>query len=240
MIKENVYITLKDVLYKRFVLDKNYVSSELKEIVWNGKKNTIKIDLYKECRILNINDKIKLIYIPIDSNIFIYDDLVDVTKNPLFKIENILNGSLVFSDTIIEGADGVGKTTIATSLAQQGIIVKDRCVENISKIMSDEMLQSKRNEIIEKFVKSNPNQKIVVIYMSDENEMWKRICSRERISEYDKKAIETQKHYLESFNRLKDYKNVFLVNCLNKTREDMFEIVKKITIGNNTKKFDCV
>lgn len=92
--------------------------------------------------------------------------------NEKYLLKNIFKGSLKKTNVVIEGADGVGKSTLAKNLALEGI--------------------------------------------------------REFVSEFDKKAIIFQRLYLDTFDKLRNYKNLFLIDCLNKTEEDLLTEIKEL------------
>ena len=62
----------------------------------------------------------------------------------------------------------------------------------------------------------------------DEESLKKRIYSREVVSEFDKKAIIFQRLYLDTYYNLKNYKNLFLIDCLNKTEKDLLAEIKEL------------
>ena len=69
------------------------------------------------------------------------------------------------------------------------------------------------------------NRKLVFLYLFDENVLKQRIESRKNISEYDKKALIFQRLYLDTYNELKSFSNIYIIDCLGKTPA---ELVKEI------------
>jgi len=196
----------------------------------------LKAYTYEEgfCIIETINN-FKLFYFPDQPSFFMYRDFIDVTHNPIYRIKNIMNGSLHFTNIFFEGTDGVGKTTLSKNLAKVGIITEDRCVKYVSKVMDFSSPKDKRLDSIREFL-SDGNKKLVFIFFLDENKLRERINSREEISEYDKVAIEKQHLYLESYQILKDeFENISAIDATNLSENQMVELVKNEFIDNNNK-----
>ena len=178
----------------------------------------------------NINGIIDLFLIPTDSSIFINKDFLDVTNNILFDVDKICNNSLSVTNTYVEGADGTGKTTVVNGLAAKGVITIDRCVEHVTKIMN----QNNRQLIVDSvksFLENNPSSKVIFLFVSDKEEHYKRIFSRELISEFDKTAFDLQEKYLYVYEKLKDYENLYLVDTHKKTPEQVQDECKQIALN---------
>ncbi|MBQ3158554.1 MAG: hypothetical protein IJB98_02550, partial [Clostridia bacterium] len=182
--------------------------------------------------IQNIDGVVELFLIPEGSNIFVNKDFLDVTNNPVFLVDNILSGSVVLTNTYIEGADGTGKTTAVNGLASRGVMTTDRCVQHITKVMN----QDDKKIIVDSvqsFLESNPSAKVIFLYVSDREEHYKRIFSREMISDYDRTAFDLQEKYLYTYNRLKHFKNLYLVDTYNKSPEKVQCECERIALGKN-------
>ena len=77
-------------------------------------------------------------------------------------VGNILSGSVVQTNTYIEGADGTGKTTAVNGLASRGVMTTDRCVQHITKVMN----QDDKKIIVDSvqsFLESNPSAKVIFL-----------------------------------------------------------------------------
>ena len=143
-------------------------------------------------------------------------------------MKNIYKGSLKKINVIIEGADGVGKSTLAQNLAVEGILTQDRAVKEITQKMREEIPDTIRINKVKQYLKEDKNRKVIFLYLSDEESLKKRIYSREVVSEFDKKAIIFQRLYLDTYYNLKNYKNLFLIDCLNKTEKDLLAEIKEL------------
>lgn len=143
-------------------------------------------------------------------------------------MKNIFKGSLKKTNVVIEGADGVGKSTLAKNLALEGILVQDRAVKEITQKMREEISDITRINGVEEYLKEDEKRKVFFLYLSDEKVLKERIYTREFVSEFDKKAIIFQRLYLDTFDKLRNYKNLFLIDCLNKTEEDLLTEIKEL------------
>ncbi len=216
--KYHVYLALKDNLLKIFISDKVKLGTEY---VRCGKIDVIKT-LFQDFYTLEFKNIVTLIYIQENKLEIKHADFIDVTENSKFYIEDILNGSVVNANTVIEGSDGVGKSTLVANLAQLGILCQDRAVNSITKKMKPEIESNERLFSIQKYLDEEPSRKVIFLYLSSEFELNKRIYSREFISEYDKHSIIFQRLYVDTYMKIKEkYKNIFLLDCLNKSEEDM-------------------
>lgn len=184
---------------------------------------------YEGFYIISVDKIITLIYIS-ESNVhIIHNDFIEVTNNRIFDISNVLRGCVSYANTVIEGSDGVGKSTLVSNLAQLGIICQDRAVNEITKKMKPEVDENERLYALQKYLNEDCTRKVIFIYMSDERELIKRIYSREIVSEYDKKTIAFQRLYVNTYEKLRDkHSNLFLLDCLNKNRDDMVKEVMGI------------
>ena len=126
---------------------------------------------------------------------------------------------------MIEGADGVGKSTLVAELAYKGYITQDRAVNEVTRKMREEIPKEDRIQGVKEYLEMDKNRKLVFLYLSDENVLKQRIESRKNISEYDKKALIFQRLYLDTYNGLKSFSNIYIIDCLGKTPA---ELVKEI------------
>lgn len=215
--KYKIYVSMKNNLLMHFRNNNLFIKKLNYTIFKNNKVFNITLEYYKGFSICNINNCIELIIYDVNSNIALFEDFIDVTNNYLYQIPNILNGSLHYTNAIIEGADGVGKTTITINLAKKGIIIYDRDVENITKKMKPHILKQQRINYVEKFLKADFNRKLIILYLSDEKELINRITNRGNITDFDRNSLVFQQIYLETFYSLKNYPNIFLIDCSHKS-----------------------
>ena len=164
------------------------------------------------------------------------ETLIEVTENPIFQNKNIANGSIQKSNIIIEGTDGVGKTTVIKNLLKEGIICQDRCEDVISKNMLFDISMEKRaKEIEEKYFSKNQETMIVFLINLDKQELQRRINSREKISEFDLEAYEYGLLYRDTYEyMIRNYHTggrLMVVDCTGLSKEEQYEKVKKIIMG---------
>ena len=217
------YIALKDNLERIFLSDKVLIR---KWIIKKGSKEVF-VEKYKGFYSIKIPDIIRLFFISQNSTIKPHNDFIDVTGNKLYKISNILNGSLKKINIIIEGADGLGKSTLVNELAQQGYLSQDRAIHEVTQSMREYIPKEIRVENVRKYLAENKNRRLIILYLSDEEVLRERILNREEISEYDKKAIIYQRLYIDTYFALKDFENIFLIDVLGKSPKQIAtEIIK--------------
>lgn len=225
------YIDVKEVMYKYFIKDKTLVNTEI--VHFNGVE--VKRDDYAEgFSVFWYDNKLRLYVIPENPGFKILEDMIDVTDNPHYKLSNIAKGGLFFTGAYIEGTDGTGKTTLTQGLAKKGIITEDRLVEQVSKIMERDVPEQARLRSVEMFLKNNPDKKLIIMVLSDKKELKKRIFGRDRVTEYDLRAVDKQDLYIQTYEKLKRYKNIYLVDILNRDKHEVQGIVADICFGRNT------
>lgn len=132
---------------------------------------------------------------------------------------------------ILEGTDGVGKTVTVKKLKEQGIDCKDRSQDIISKYMLFTVSLEERVKIYEAYLK-NGDDIVIFLVNNDRDELMRRICSRDVISEFDLEAVEYNQLYLDTYYYMEEndklYGKLFLVDCTNLTLEEQVEKVKKV------------
>ena len=139
------------------------------------------------------------------------------------------------TELILEGTDGVGKTTTAERLRSEGIYVSDRSRDVISKYMLFHVDMETRAEVYEKFLREND---VLVIFMVNHNkeEITRRIYSRERISEFDKQANEYNQLYTETYKYMDErgmtHGKLLLADCTDLTEEEQLNIVRTLITSN--------
>ena len=161
--KYKIYVTMKNNLLMHFKNNNVFLKEIHYTVNRGGKIHLFHMQFYVGFAICNINNIIDLIIYDTTSGIILFDDFIDVTNNPKYKIENILNDSLIYTNSVIEGTDGVGKTTITISLAENGIIVYDRDVENITKKMKPFIPDEERYSSIKLFLEKDKKRKLIIL-----------------------------------------------------------------------------
>lgn len=124
------------------------------------------------------------------------NDFIDVTSNEKYQLKNILSGSLKKMNLVIEGADGVGKSTLIRNLANKGYLAQDRAVKEVTQKIREEISSEERISGIKEYLQSDLNRKLVFLYLSDETVLKERINTRSLITEFDKKALIFQRLYV--------------------------------------------
>lgn len=221
-----MYIALKDNLNRIFLYDKILI----KVIIIKKDDKKLYVEKYEGFYSIKIEEKdLRIFYIDENSKVKPYKDFIDVTSNNIYKISNILKDSINNMNTVIEGADGTGKSTLVNELAQQGYLCQDRAIREVTQSMREEIPKDIRINNVKRYLEKDIKRNLVILYISDENVLKKRILNRKDISEYDKKAIIYQKLYLDTFLSLKKYDNIFLVDGLGKNKKQIAtEVIKLI------------
>lgn len=221
-----MYIALKDNLNRIFLYDKILI----KVIIIKKDDKKLYVEKYEGFYSIKIEEKdLRIFYIDENSKVKPYKDFIDVTSNNIYKISNILKDSINNMNTVIEGADGTGKSTLVNELAQQGYLCQDRAIREVTQSMREEIPKDIRINNVKRYLEKDIKRNLVILYISDENVLKKRILNRKDISEYDKKAIIYQKLYLDTFLSLKKYDNIFLVDGLGKNQKQIAtEVIKLI------------
>ena len=132
---------------------------------------------------------------------------------------------------IIEGTDAVGKTSTINELKKFNIICEDRSKDLISKYMLfDYTMEFRANKYYE-FLKNN---KCVIIFLinNDDEELLRRVKSREIIGDYDLDAPLYNKLYLDTYLYMKEHNmlenKLFLVDVTNLDLESQVNRVKEV------------
>ena len=159
---------------------------------------------------------------------------IDVTGNNKFENSNIYEGSIISTGNIIEGTDGVGKTTTIEELLKRGIVCQDRCMEVISINMVFDVSLEERAKKYQEYLKKM-NKKIIFLVTKDKEELERRINSRERLSEFDNFAYEYNKLYLETFEYMKKNNmlegKLFMIDCTNLSIDEVTKRAEDIILG---------
>ena len=136
---------------------------------------------------------------------------------------------------ILEGTDAVGKTTAKELLVKEGIFVEDRSRDVISKYMLFDVDMETRAEAYFKFLSEND---VIVIFMvnSDREEIMRRVYSREKVSEFDKRADEYNDLYENTYRYMKERgltkDKLFLLDCTHLSVKETVCALKEIITQN--------
>lgn len=182
-------------------------------------------------------EPINMIMIEVETEVGILEKYIppkgflEVTDNPCYENLAIFNGSIISNNTILEGTDGVGKTTTIVELLKQGIICQDRCMDVISKNMIFDVSMEQRANKYQNYLK-NIDKKIIFMINNDKDELKNRIQKRRVISEFDLLAYEYNKLYKDTYEYMKN-KNMlenkmFLVDCTGLTIKEQVDAIKNI------------
>lgn len=132
---------------------------------------------------------------------------------------------------ILEGTDGVGKTATIAKLREEGIECQDRSKDIISKYMLFTVSMEERAKQYEEYLKKS-DVKVIFLINNNDDELMKRIYSREVIGEFDLEAVEYNKLYLDTYEYMKKLNllqdKLYLVDCTNLTLEEQVEKVKGV------------
>ena len=161
---------------------------------------------------------------------------IEVTNNPIYQNENIQNGSIKKSNIIIEGTDGVGKTTTITKLLEDGIICQDRCEDVISKnMMFDIDKYDRAKKIHEKYFSKQDETTIIFLINLDKKELERRIRKREKISEFDLRAYEYGLLYKQTYEYIiQNYETngrLIMIDCSGLNIEEQYRKVRDIILN---------
>lgn len=223
------HITTKANLLKRYIEEMKFIKQSILKIQSENKEFFLPISYYEECALIYIEGIITLMKIPRNSSIYRHPDTIRVDNNPRYTLPNILSGYVVNGNIVLEGADGVGKTTISKILAEKGIITEDRNVPNISWLMEPEYDRTERIKTIGNYITSNPNKTIIFLFNSNEKELMDRINNRAHQSDYDKYALYKQDKYLDTYRELQHLKNLVLYDVNGKSIAEVANTVSTYT-----------
>ena len=176
--KGNKYVCIRKNAFNKYLENYNLIesktSTKVKTTVYENPENQLDIEEFKNGLI--IVNSLKQIEIK---------SLVDVSKNELYKAENI--DKLKIKNIIFEGTDGVGKTSTIIGLINLGIVCLDRS-EEICKYMLFDVDKKTRCEAYKKYLEESP-YKVIFLINNSKEELERRIYSRKEISDFDKLAL---------------------------------------------------
>ena len=161
---------------------------------------------------------------------------IEVTGNRRYENIDIFNGSIISNNTILEGTDGVGKTTTIIELLKDGIICQDRCMDMISVNMLFDIPTEERAVKYQEYLK-HIDKKIIIMVNNDKEELEKRINKRKVLSEFDSLAYEYNNLYMETYEYMKANNmlenKMFLVDCTGLTIEEQVKNCLRTILFDN-------
>lgn len=171
------------------------------------------IEYYENNYIIkNINANIIELY-----NMFLYPK-----NDDLFYIKNEVTKKLKFTNIILEGPDGIGKTSIAKGLLKKGFVVQDRSEDVICKYMFDDISLKTRVYEYKKFLKEN-NILLIFLVTQDKTELLKRINRRKEINKFDEKAWDYNLMYIRTYEKISNIENIVKIDVTNLNLNDIIE-----------------
>lgn len=186
-------------------------------------------------------EPVNMVMIEVASNVSALDEyvppkgFVDVTGIEIYDNSNIYNGSIERTDLIIEGTDGVGKTSTIIELLKRGIISQDRCMDMISKNMLFTIPMEVRAKMYQDYLKEI-NKKIIILVNNDKEELERRINMRPILSEFDIDAYIYNNLYLETFEFMRENNmlenKMFMLDVtglsVDEQNDKVYKLIKKI------------
>ena len=218
------YVTLKDNLERIFLSKKKIIKSYF----LTKENHNLLVEYYNGFIAVHIEGIVTIFYFFNETDEKPLNDFIDVTSNEKYQLKNILSGSLKKTNLVIEGADGVGKSTLIRNLANKGYLAQDRAVKEVTQKIREEISSEERINEIKKYLQADLNRKLVFLYLSDESVLTNRINSRELITEFDKKALIFQRLYVDTYNHLSNFRNLYIIDCSGKAPEELIKEIEKL------------
>ncbi len=160
--------------------------------------------------------------------------LINVTSNPLYLDKNINNVKV--SKAIIEGTDGVGKTSTITRLIEKGIVCFDRS-ETICEYMLFNIPMEVRISAYKKYLSEIAPYFVIFIINNSREELESRINSRPTISNFDKMAYEYNTLYNDTYMEMLNYhinNPIELVDCTGLTVDEQVDQIISCILRRTT------
>ena len=158
---------------------------------------------------------------------------VDVTQTALYSDEAIFGGSIRCAQAIIEGSDGVGKSSTIAALAADGIVCADRNVDVISANMLFEVPMETRAAAYRAFLRGYGGR-VVFMVNHDEAELMRRIGQRETLSAFDRQAAAYDRLYTETYRYMAEREmtenKLFLADCTGLSFAEQTETVRRLIV----------
>ena len=137
-----------------------------------------------------MNNKIQIVYVKNEQEIL--DFIKQYGQKPTRRI-------------VIEGTDGVGKTTVVQKLRELGFTCLDREKTTISPCMVPEVPVQERAMIWCDYLKEHPNDSLIILTMKDQGALIRRIRNRGGIiDDYDRKAPMYDGLYRKTYRYLRN------------------------------------
>lgn len=159
---------------------------------------------------------------------------IEVSNTKTYENYGIYHGSIISNSTIIEGTDGVGKTSVIEALIQEGIICQDRCMDVISKNMLFHISMEERVKIYSEYLKKL-DKNIIILVNNSKEELEERINKREKLSEYDTEAFRYNQLYFDTFQYMKKkgmlQGKMHLVDCTHMDLETQINAVRNVILN---------
>lgn len=216
------YLKKLKELYEEPIIHKNEIVG--KKIIYEDKGILIKVECY-----FNLNS---LCIIRTNSNEYVPEKGFIKVSN-LFDSENILNGFINVPNYTLEGTDGIGKTTTIEELIYEGIVCFDRNLDTICKYMLFDVPMETRIHEYKKYLEQTKD-KILFLVNMDEEEIRRRIYSRDVVSEFDKYAVEYNRMYYETYKEMERrnllYNKLFLADCTGLSVLEQKEKIKRMVL----------
>ncbi len=156
-----------------------------------------------------------------------------VKVSALYEQENILQGLIKVPNYTLEGTDGIGKSTTIELLIEEGIVCFDRNLNVICKYMLFNVPLETRIDEYKKFLKSTKD-KIIFLVNMDEEELRRRINSRDIVSEFDKYSVEYNRMYFTTYKELERqgflYDHLFLADCTGLSITEQKDKIKRMIL----------
>ena len=211
------YVCIRKELFFRFLNDFDIVSEDKNIKKYKKDNNTIIVEEYDNNLIIVISKE------KLESKA-----LIDVTDNELYLNDNIDN--LIVTNVVIEGTDGVGKTSTIEGLIKRGIVCFDRDLEICKYMLFDVSLEDRCSAYM-KYLEEN-TYTIVFLVNNSKEELERRIMMRENISEFDKMAFEYNNLYKETYEAMKKITGrIMLVDCTNLSLAEQIDEVERKVMG---------
>jgi len=207
-------------LLKDFKMVNIYMYNDKKIKEYNNLKNKLLIEEYKNGLII-----VKSV------DALTSKSFIDVSENVLYDSKNINN--LLVTNFVIEGTDGVGKTSTIIELVNKGIVCFDRD-EEICKYMLFDIDEDTRCRAYKKYLDSVP-YKIIFLINDSKEELDRRINIREKISEFDKYAYEYNLLYKNTYIAMQKYDiydKLVMIDCTGLSFYEQVDKVKKYILEN--------
>ncbi|MCI9234245.1 MAG: hypothetical protein HFH08_06640 [Bacilli bacterium] len=216
IVNENIVFTRKKYMTLKPRILLQLKQNKLFNSYYLWKNRLVKILDYKGYSVIEQMDIFKY---PVER------DLIEVTKNKHVNSETLKVVSL-----ILEGTDGVGKSTVGAHLLKHGILCQDRSEDIICKYMLFDVEEKIRLLGIQQYLFLHSDLKMVFLVLDDKKELERRISSRKKISQYDLQTYQYNCLYEKTYQQLEYLPNLYRVDCKKKKVEEIVKEIMEIVI----------